>query len=664
MCHQRTLQRFGWNGPRLLLAMSTLALLLAVGCGTEQSPQTSDNGADEPAESENAPSSATNDDDRSQSEPVKVAPADSNPATATPAGTPNSDAKVLAAYRKLGAVEKRDVLGQLVGLELGGPQVKDSALEDLVKIPGLQQLTLQNTGITDKGLPAVARVEGLTSLNLYSTAVTNDGVRHLQRLRNLKQLDLRATFVSVSSSQTLRNALPNCQILISDDPLVAALKDDPGNLPAALKRIGGQVESDESGEIVGVDLRFKRITNAGLVPLKTLTGLKRLNLYNTEVTDAGLSLLPTFAKLRWLNLGSEVSTLRITDAGLAQLPSMTSLLELNLGNTDIGDAGLVHLAGLTGLVRLGLSGTNVRGPGLQHLRPLAQLKWLNLVNTPLDDAGTQQLRLLTGLEWLNVSNTKISDTGMASLNRLSSLKALAIANTGTTDSGLAQLNLAKLEALGLEGTRITDAAKTAFRQRAPQCRLLGVLPSGPPSQATASKTDPPPRGKDAEFQIIGLAHHRVAVARVGTRKLFAFALCQDCWKSIPFSRVKGLHGGFQLTAATAAKSKDAPVTLNGSGFLETDDLSELSKAVREAKTPHPERLGLVLVVYADINKKEATAALRALGKLAGVDAKRSKAEYRSDQIFIRLTGREKVTLAGILTAFEKAGINASLTKSK
>ena len=65
-----------------------------------------------------------------------------------------------------------------------------------------------------------------------------------------------------------------------------------------------------------------------------------------------------------------------------------------------------------------------------------------------------------------------------------------------------------------------------------------------------------------------------------------------------------------------------------------------------------------------MNKKEATVALRALGSLDGVDAKRSTADYRADKIFVRLTGRGKVTLADILRTFESAGIEATLTKSK
>ena len=47
-------------------------------------------------------------------------------------------------------------------------------------------------------------------------------------------------------------------------------------------------------------LNRTRITDAGLVRLKTLKQLKRLEISSTDITDAGLSHLKALTELRWL----------------------------------------------------------------------------------------------------------------------------------------------------------------------------------------------------------------------------------------------------------------------------------------------------------------------------------------------------------------------------
>ena len=47
---------------------------------------------------------------------------------------------------------------------------------------------------------------------------------------------------------------------------------------AAIKRLGGKVEVDENNDVVNVNLGGTKITDAGLVYLKGLTNLKKMNL--------------------------------------------------------------------------------------------------------------------------------------------------------------------------------------------------------------------------------------------------------------------------------------------------------------------------------------------------------------------------------------------------
>jgi hypothetical protein len=59
---------------------------------------------------------------------------------------------------------------------------------------------------------------------------------------------------------------------------------------------------------------------------------------------------------------------KVTDAGLVHLKGMTGLQELYLNGTKVTDAGLVHLKGLTELQWLDLDNTEVTGAGVRMLR--------------------------------------------------------------------------------------------------------------------------------------------------------------------------------------------------------------------------------------------------------------------------------------------------------
>ena len=57
----------------------------------------------------------------------------------------------------------------------------------------------------------------LQRLNLAHTQITDSGLRHLRALSNLRELDLTETKMRPGAVRQLQAALPNCQILGSDD---------------------------------------------------------------------------------------------------------------------------------------------------------------------------------------------------------------------------------------------------------------------------------------------------------------------------------------------------------------------------------------------------------------------------------------------------------------
>ncbi len=69
----------------------------------------------------------------------------------------------------------------------------------------------------------------------------------------------------------------------------------------------------------------------------------------------------------------------ITDAGLVCLKALPQLTRLDLGSCSLTDSGLAHLKGFTNLTILGLSYCNrITDAGLKHLKGLSRLQKLDL----------------------------------------------------------------------------------------------------------------------------------------------------------------------------------------------------------------------------------------------------------------------------------------------
>ena len=107
----------------------------------------------------------------------------------------------------------------------------------------------------------------------------------------------------------------------------------------------------------------------------------------------------------------------LTDAGLVPLKSIPSLINLNLAGTKVTDQGLANLANLTNLTVLHLENTAIGDAGIEHLKGLKNLSYLNLYGTAVTDKGLETLRGLTNLQSLYLWQSKVTDAGVSSLQK-------------------------------------------------------------------------------------------------------------------------------------------------------------------------------------------------------------------------------------------------------
>lgn len=100
--------------------------------------------------------------------------------------------------------EKRDV----AILEIGNPDVTDATLDLVVALPGLRELTLNDSAITDEGLAKLATLPSLETLRIARTKITPDGLERFLAAPppRLRQLDVSGNGIPTGVLRRWKNA--------------------------------------------------------------------------------------------------------------------------------------------------------------------------------------------------------------------------------------------------------------------------------------------------------------------------------------------------------------------------------------------------------------------------------------------------------------------------
>lgn len=113
-----------------------------------------------------------------------------------------------AGFKKLASLAP-----QLVTVDLSATKITDQALSQLSSAKHLRLIRLAETGVTDASIDTLLQLTALESINLYGTKVTDAGVSKLSSMPNLKRLYLWQTAVTPAAIKTLKEKLPNCEII-------------------------------------------------------------------------------------------------------------------------------------------------------------------------------------------------------------------------------------------------------------------------------------------------------------------------------------------------------------------------------------------------------------------------------------------------------------------
>jgi hypothetical protein len=217
------------------------------------------------------------------------------------------------------------------------------------------------------------------------------------------------------------------------------------------------------------------LEDQALQKLAALPVIEEMRLHQTRMP--GNALAP-FTKLKYL----DVSHNRFfDDRGLRHVGRMTGLTKLYLTGTSITDEGIASLAGLTNLTDLSLHGTGISDAGLVQLAKLTSLRRLNLLGCTITDNGLASLERMVGLEELTLYRTKVSNAGLERLKHLRQLRALDVRYSRVTPAGVKELTtslpgIAVLfdEASTRTATRSAGRVDGSGQRRRKDCRVAPI----------------------------------------------------------------------------------------------------------------------------------------------------------------------------------------------
>jgi Leucine-rich repeat (LRR) protein len=351
-------------------------------------------------------------------------------------------------------------LPELRTVNIYGCGISDRGLANLVGLRKLSALSLSgDNGITDAGLKAVGQMEGIEYLDLDGTGITGAGLAHLGGLKKLTGLWLSGTTVGDEGMASIAAHTGLRDLCLGQNATARGV--------AALR---GLVGLDTLRVPWGMD-------EAALASLGDMKKLKHL--YGIRVrTDAGLAGVGSLTNLRELDLFRS----EVTDAGLAKLAGLRALENLSLRSTKIGDAGLAHLRGLRGLTTLSLRGTRVGDAALRTVAGMQGLVWLDLGYTKVTDAGLAHLLGLRSLASHDLYGTAITDEGLGTVGKIGTLTSLCLSGTPITEAGIPKLSgLRRLEFLSINETRVPRGSPAVASLRATLGGLKDLYENEPPA---------------------------------------------------------------------------------------------------------------------------------------------------------------------------------------
>lgn len=256
-----------------------------------------------------------------------------------------------AALENAGAKVRLDANGNIIAVDARNTEITGATLGEM---PFLRDLKLMGPQVTDTTLARLGGYQALTSLALDKTAITDETlINQVKKLPKLQQLFLAETAVTDAGVAALAENTGFTRVRLAGTKITDAALEILAGMPKLQSADLSNTAVTAAGvaKLAGLknlaDLNLYNAVNvAGCVTetLAAMPWLEKLNLDNVPVTDADVAkLAPMAENLTFLHLGGT----KITDAAVPALTAFKKLATLHVNRTGVTEAGVKTLqAGL------------------------------------------------------------------------------------------------------------------------------------------------------------------------------------------------------------------------------------------------------------------------------------------------------------------------------
>lgn len=197
-----------------------------------------------------------------------------------------------------------------------------------------------------------------------------------------------------------------------------------------------------------------------MAAISHLTGLRYLNVEQSDITDKGIEKIAGFKELRGLNVSHSLVTPRCAKT----IGTFSKLFSLEMDGLKMDDRAIADLSGLTELRSGFFRGGIITASGVKNMARWNKLIFLRLTGNRLGDAGTASLPAMDRVFEINVESCGLTDIGFQSFSKYSTLTKLFAKGNKIGVSGINSLAKCKsLNFLDISGEPLSLPAVQALR---------------------------------------------------------------------------------------------------------------------------------------------------------------------------------------------------------
>ncbi len=270
--------------------------------------------------------------------------------------------------------------------------------------------------------------------------------------------DLEGGCDNPKASYPEKNTLEECWLMIKCLRTLKMVQEVPTDPVKLVELVGAKMETNEQGDVIGLDFGYKTVGPTILAVLENFPKLQSLEFQATYATDKSFAVLAKLPDLT--SLGFRDTSL--SGAKLVHVFSCKNLQDLQASVGIVESDVLSKIGDLTKLKFLTLASVDEKAqPALKELAKLTELEELHLEHG--DKYGADTLSFLPQLDKLKLLSLggEVTDAVMTSIGQATPVETLYLGRASISGAGLKPLaGLTNLKSLSIEGITYGDNQMT------------------------------------------------------------------------------------------------------------------------------------------------------------------------------------------------------------